>query len=109
MLNFDLQVAILRSLVPSYIDEKRLEITSAQFKADQESFIFNLQYLKREKLIDLSSVSSRSTTTTTSLEDAIQLLNAKSDTYTLARCNITHAGIKALSTHLGTKFIRACE
>ncbi len=108
MLNFDLQIAILRSLVPSYVDEKRLEITSTQFKTEQDSFMFNLQYLKREKLVDISSISNRSNTTTTNFDDAVHLLNIKSDTYTLARCSITHLGIKALSTHLGTKFIRAC-
>lgn len=111
MLNLDLQLALLKSLQATYVDEKRIEITSKQFKVNQELFVFNLLYLKRERLIDLSSLSTR-TSAATSLEsdepDTVKS-DVAQDGFTLARCLITHAGIKALAIQLGTKFIHFTE
>lgn len=97
MLNFDLQLAVLKSLAATYVDEKRVEISSKDFDADADNFLLNITYLKREKLIDLSSVSVRSSATSTE--------ESKNDQYCLARATISHAGIKVLSELNSNKLI----
>lgn len=111
MLNLDLQLTLLKALQATYVDEKRIEITSKQFEVNQELFVFNLLYLKREKLIDLSSLSTRAPVATSLESDEPDTVKTAvtQDGFTLARCLITHAGIKALATQLGTKFIRSTE
>lgn len=97
MLNFDLQVSVLESLSATYVDEKRVEISSKDFDVDADVFLLNITYLKREKLIDLSSISVRSTAANTE--------EAKNDQYCLARATISHAGIKVLSELSANKLV----
>jgi hypothetical protein len=105
MLNYELQLAILNELAVTYLDEKRIEITSKQFGVDQHSFALNLTYLKREKLIDLSSLSSRAAVVVEPNVEAASSKTLSTDAYTLARCVITHTGLKALSTSKNIKFV----
>ena len=91
MLNFEFQQAILKLLTVTYVDEKRVDLLSKEFTVSTEEFIFNLSYLKREKLIDLSSLSSRN-----NQEDG------------LAYAVITHAGLKAYAHLAKIKLIVAC-
>ena len=48
MLNFELQLSILKSISTTYADEKRVEINSKQFDVDQDTFVYNMAYLKKE-------------------------------------------------------------
>ena len=50
MLNFEIQLSILKSISATYADEKRVEISSKQFEVDQDTFVYNMVYLKKEKL-----------------------------------------------------------
>ena len=95
MLNFEFQQAILKLLTVTYVDEKRVDLLSKEFTVSTEEFIFNLLYLKREKLIDLSSLSSRN-----NQEDGLA--------YAVARAVITHAGLKAYAHLAKIKLIVAC-
>ena len=48
MLNFELQLSILKSISATYADEKRVEISSKQFEVDQDTFVYNMVYLKKK-------------------------------------------------------------
>ena len=111
MLNLDLQLTLLKALQATYVDEKRIEITSEHFEVTHDLFVFNLLYLKREKLIDLSSLSTRAAVVTPLESDEVETVQAATthEGFTTARCLITHAGIKALATQMGTKFIRSTD
>ena len=106
MLNFDLQVAVLQSLVPSYIDDRRIEISSKQFAVSNDIFIINMTYLKKEKLVDISSLNSKNHAVVAMVADEAETVKA-TETVTLARCYLTHLGLKALSAHTQVKLIQA--
>lgn len=92
MLNYELQLSILKAVSSTYTDDKRTEISSKDFDVSAEEFIANVTYLKREKLIDISSLSTRSSQT--------------DDTnYSLVRVTITHAGMKVLAELTANKII----
>ena len=108
MLNFELQLSILKSISATYADEKRVEINSKQFDVDQDTFVYNMAYLKKEKLLDLSSMSSRTAANAVVSSDEPETVAAPASTsYTIARCIITHAGLKALCANNGTRIISA--
>ena len=108
MLNFELQLSILKSISATYADEKRVEITSKQFEVDQDTFVYNMVYLKKEKLVDLSSMSSRAAVNAIISSDEPETVAAPATaSYTIARCIITHAGLKALCANNGTRIISA--
>lgn len=94
MLNYDLQVAILKSLEHTYTDEKRIDVSSNDHNVSVQDFYNNITYLKREKLIDLSSLSIR-----TNNDEAEKV------EYALARATINHNGIKVLACLNATKII----
>lgn len=100
MFNYELQISLLKSLTATYIDDKRIEISSKDVNTSQNDFITNITYLKKEKLIDLSSLSTRSAiinedTGTTTF-----------DAYAIARATITHAGIKVLADLSNDKLVK---
>lgn len=107
MLNFELQLSILKSISATYADEKRVEISSKQFEVDQDTFVYNMVYLKKEKLIDLSSMSSRAAVNALISSDEPETVATTPASYTIARCIITHAGLKALCANNGTRIISA--
>lgn len=88
MLNYDLQLSILKTLSTTYVDDKRVEISSKDFSSKYDDFLLNITYLKREKLVDLSSVSTRNIH---NADDSV------SESYAVARATITHSGIKVLA------------
>ncbi len=89
---FEFQQSILKLLVPTYVDEKRVDLLSKEFAVSNEEFVFNLVYLKREKLIDLSSLSTR-----TQEEGLV---------YSVARAVITHSGLKAYAELTNLKLVK---
>lgn len=93
MLNFEFQQAILKLLVSTYVDERKVDLLSKEFAILADEFVFNLIYLKREKLIDLSSLSNRAQ------EDGAH--------YAVARAVITHAGLKAYAELAKVKLVHA--
>ncbi|MDD3267340.1 MAG: hypothetical protein PHC75_09220 [Burkholderiales bacterium] len=99
MFNYELQVSLLKSLSATYVDDKRVEITSKDVNASQNDFIANITYLKKEKLIDLSSLSTRSAITN-------EETGTSSDAYAIARATITHAGIKTLADLASEKLVK---
>lgn len=85
MLDFNLQLSLLTAAASTYVDDRRVELASTDFATSNEEFVLNITYLKREKLIDLSSISTR---------------NAPAEgasNYVVARVSITHAGMKTLA------------
>ena len=108
MLNHELQLQILKTLAATYIDERRIEISSSQYKAEQNIFTLNLIYLKKEKLIDLSSLNTRPLTILAINADEPETMKENaSDNQIIARANITHQGMKALYAHLAIAIIEA--
>lgn len=85
MLNFELQLALLNAVSATYVDDRRVELSSNDFNTTSDIFTLNITYLKREKLIDLSSLSTRTTA-------------ESAEHYTIARVSITHAGMKTLAS-----------
>lgn len=99
MFNYDLQVSLLKTLSTTYVDDKRIEISSADLGVTQQNFVANLVYLKKEKLIDLSSLSTRSATTN-------EETGITTDGYAIARATITHAGMKVLADLSNDKLVK---
>ena len=108
MLSFDLQLAILQSLLKTYIDDRRIEINSQQFTSDNDVFLVNIIYLKKEKLIDVSSLHGKSSTSAPISSDEPETIKKpENEAFTLARCNLTHLGMKAVSAISQIKLIQA--
>lgn len=99
MFNYELQISLLKSLATTYIDDKRIEITSKDVNASQNDFITNITFLKKEKLIDLSSLSTRSAITN-------EETGTTFEAYAVARATITHAGVKTIADLANEKLVK---